>query len=99
LGAEALAQYFGQGGETPFEVIAAMLECGIEVLVPEGDDGVGGDGGTGVDFSAEELACVVDALGDDALAEILAGERVPTFVEIAALLGCDLDLEKLLSGS
>ena len=99
LGAEGLAQFFGQGGEPPIEVITAMLQCGIEIGGPEGDDGGGGVDGGGVDFSPEELGCVMEALGGEAVAEILAGERLPTFGEIAALAGCDLDLEKLLSDS
>jgi hypothetical protein len=50
-------------------------------------------------LGAEDLACVMDALGDGALPEIIAGERSFTFGEILALAGCGLDLEALLSRS
>ncbi|MDA0987773.1 MAG: hypothetical protein O2783_01275 [Chloroflexi bacterium] len=99
LDAEALAQFLSQGGDLPLESIAAMLECGLEMLGPEGVDGSGADGGIGVDISAEDLACIVEALGEEALAEIIAGERLPTFGEILALAACDLNLEELVGGS
>ena len=62
-------------------------------------DGSGSGDDGGVALSAEELPCVVEALGDEALAELMAGERLPTLGEIAALAGCDLDLERLLGSS
>jgi hypothetical protein len=93
LDAEDLSQFFDQEGGLPFETITAVLECGIEML------GTEGAGDSGFDFSAEDLACVVEALGEEALAEMVAGERLPTFGEILALAGCDLDFEGLLSGS
>lgn len=98
LDAEALAQFFSEGDDLPLEAIAAILECGLESLGMEGD-GSGTDGGIGIDISAEDLACVVDAFGEEALAEIIAGERLPTFGEILALAGCDLNLEELVGDS
>ena len=90
---ESLAEFFSQGSELQLEAIAAILECGIE-----GDSG-GVDGGLSVNISAEDIACVVETLGEEALTEIMAGERLPTFGEIMALVGCDLDLESLLNDS
>ncbi len=51
----------------------------------------------GLDISAEDLACVVDILGEEALAEIIAGDRLPAFGEVLALASCDLDLKGLLN--
>lgn len=42
---------------------------------------------------------VVEALGDEALAELIAGERLPTLGEIAALADYDPELERLRGGS
>ena len=98
LDAEALAQFLSEGGEFPLEAIATLLECGLETLGTDGDSG-GVDGGIGIDISAEDLACVVETLGEEALTEIIAGERLPTFGEILALAGCDLDLGGLFNNS
>lgn len=94
LGAEDLTEFFGEGGDLSLEVITALLECGLETL---GTEGV--DGGIGIGITAEDLACVVETLGEEALTEIMAGERLPTFGELLALVGCDLDLEALLNDS
>jgi hypothetical protein len=92
LGAEDLTEFFGEGGDLSLEVITALLECGGEALGSEVEGG-------GIDISAEDLACVVETLGEEALTEIMAGERLPTFGEFLALVGCDLDLEALLNDS
>jgi hypothetical protein len=73
-----------------------LLECGLETLGSEGD-GSWPEGDMGLDISAEDLACVVDILGEEALAEIIAGERLPAFGEVLALASCDLDLKGLLN--
>jgi hypothetical protein len=54
LGADALVQFLGQESETLFQVIAAMIECGVDVLGTEGDAGAGGDVSV-LDISAEDL--------------------------------------------
>jgi hypothetical protein len=90
LGEEGLVQLFAHAGAPPLEIIAAMLKCGIETGGPVGD---------GPQLTPEQLACVQGVFGDQALAELMAGQRLPTLAEISALGRCDLDLGKLLSGS
>ena len=105
LGDEALAQLVGQEGEPTLDVVLTVLECGLEL-----GDSVGGDSGTGTDtgvdptsedgfpVTPEQLACLLETLGDEAIAELIAGERLPNFAEFAALGICEVDIAELLSG-
>jgi hypothetical protein len=96
LDVEALALLLAEEGELPLESLPMLLECGLETLGSEGD-GSWPEGDMGLDISAEDLACVVDILGEEALAEIIAGDRLPAFGEVLALASCDLDLKGLLN--
>ena len=63
--------------ELPPDLMAALVECGIEV----------GPTGEVPQFTPEQVACLRDALGDETLGDLMGRERLPTFEETAALEG------------
>jgi hypothetical protein len=99
VGDEALTQMFSQDGAPSLDIIFAILECGF--AMPDEPDSTDStlDGVEGLMFTPEQLACVQDALGDDAVAELRNGERLPAFEEIVALANCDLDFLGMTAGN
>ena len=101
LGRELLDQLIGQEGEPSIQVVLAALECGLDLR--DSGDGPTDSGGpaSGIDglpVTAEQLACLVDGLGDGAIEELLSGQRTPNFGDLLVLAACNLDLEAILSG-
>ena len=64
------------------EMLEAMLACGIDVG--------GHEGGEGPD--AEQVGCLLDALGAEALAALGSEDYMPTPAEMEALAACGIDV-------
>ena len=81
LGGDALAGLFALDGEPSFEVVAAIIECGIEVE----------DGAKQPPISMEQLTCLEEALGEDALARLFILDGEMSTEVIAAIMECTGD--------
>ncbi|MDP6667753.1 MAG: hypothetical protein QF357_10215, partial [Dehalococcoidia bacterium] len=65
------------------------------VLIESPDD-VPGFSGTDLPFTAEQLACLTNEIGDDEIARLLSGEA-PDLSLLRALSTCDIELMSLLA--
>ena len=79
VGDEALAQMFDQEGDLSFDLIFAVIECGLDLGSPDGE---------GPDFTQEQLTCLRDAVGDETLTQMFDQEGAPPLDVIFALLEC-----------
>ena len=72
-------------------VIIAVFECGDAAIAAE-------LGLEELPFDADQLGCLLEALGEDRLAALMTGEVTPDFGMIGAVVGCGIDLGSLGSG-
>ena len=86
LGDEGIEQFFGQDGDPPFEALLAILECVLEMEGYIGEDPL---------FTAEQLVCLSEALGDEGLEQFFGQDGDPPFEAIIAILACGLSLDDL----
>ena len=83
LGAEALAPRVCEDyTPTPTEM-EALVACGMDLGDREDGDGL----------DAEQVGCLLDALGAEVLSSLRFGDYMPTPAEMAALAACGADFE------
>jgi hypothetical protein len=68
-------------GEPGPEVVELLSKCGIP-------PGLMGEPAAAPTLSPEEEACLIDAVGEEAMQELFSGQRPPTPEEIEAFAGC-----------
>jgi hypothetical protein len=81
---ELAALTSGASGPPDATTLLAIAECGIDAAEQAGQE---------LPFDAEQMRCLVEAVGEDKLNAILAGEATPDFTLIGAVLSCGVSLD------
>ncbi len=102
LGSDVLAEITSGARHPTTAELEAFVGCGVAIptgdIPSRSDDGSSGqhrdDDSPKHNLTDTQLGCLQEAIGVDALEEVVSGDRTPTFAEIQALLTCGVDLPR-----